>query len=233
MHNPPGDQPRISVVMPVYNGEQYLDQAIQSVLDQEYALLELLVIDDGSADGTARVANRYLPTVQYHYREHAGLAATRNFGTAVATGEFLAFLDADDVWAPGKLTRQVAALRADPTLDAVFGRMEQFVSPELDRAIQDRLRPRVADLAALSPCTLLIRTESYRRVGELDPAWKVGEFLDWLLKAREHGLRTQMLEEVVLRRRIHRDNMGLREKDSRGDYARILKASLERRRRSL
>lgn len=232
MHNPLSERPLVSTVIPVYNGERYLAEAIESVLNQEYPALEVLVIDDGSTDGTARVANQYATAVQYHRREHAGLAATRNYGTAIAAGELLAFLDADDLWMPGKLALQIAALRADATLDAVFGRMEQFVSPELDPALQERLRPRAADLAALSPCTLLIRTASYRRVGDLDSTWKVGEFLDWLLKARERGLRTRMLDENVLRRRIHRDNMGLREKDSRSDYARILRASLERRRRS-
>ena len=121
-------------------------------------------------------------------------------------------------------------LDRDDSGAVVFGRMEQFVSPELDPVLQERLRPKVAELPALSPCTLLIRTASYRRVGEQNPQWTVGEFLDWLLKAREVGITTRMLEHLVLRRRIHKDNMGLRESDSRKDYARILMASLKRKR---
>lgn len=222
--------PLVSVVIPVYNGERYLAEAVQSALDQAYRPLEVLVIDDGSTDGSGAVAQSFGQLVHYHYRDHAGLAATRNHGVSVARGELLAFLDADDVWVKGKLERQVVALQAEPGLDGVFGRMEQFVSPELDPALQERLRPRVAELAALSPCTLLIRTDAYRRVGELNPQWKVGEFLDWLLKAREIGINTRMLDHLVLRRRIHKDNMGLRESDARTDYARILMASLRRRR---
>jgi glycosyltransferase involved in cell wall biosynthesis len=225
-----GGAPLVSVVIPVYNGERYLADAIRSVLDQRYRPLEVLVIDDGSTDGSGRVAREFGAAVQYHLRPHAGLAATRNHGTTLARGELLAFLDADDLWVEGKLARQVDALMAEPDLDGVFGRMEQFVSPELDPALQERLRPRTAELAALSPCTLLIRTTAYRRVGELDPRWKVGEFLDWLLKARELGLRTPMLDQLVLLRRIHSDNMGLRERDARSDYARILQAALKRRR---
>ena len=222
--------PLVSVVIPVYNGERYLAEAVQSALDQGYRPLEVLVIDDGSTDGSGEVARSFGPLIHYHYLDHAGLAATRNHGVSVARGELLAFLDADDVWVKGKLERQVAALQAEPALDGVFGRMEQFVSPELDPALQERLRPRVAQLAALSPCTLLIRTAAYRRVGELNPQWKVGEFLDWLLKARELGIDTRMLDQLVLKRRIHKDNMGLRESDARTDYARILMASLRRRR---
>jgi glycosyltransferase involved in cell wall biosynthesis len=224
------DPPLVSVVVPVYNGERYLAEAIQSLLEQEHRPLEVLVIDDGSTDGSARVAQQFGPEVHYHRREHAGLAGTRNHGTQLARGALLAFVDADDMWVPGRLARQVAALEAEPELDGVFGRMEQFVSPELDPELQQRLRPRLTDLPALTPSTLLIRTSAYRRVAALDPQWTVGEFLDWLLRARELGLKTRMLDQLVLRRRIHADNMGRRERDARGDYARILMASLKRRR---
>jgi glycosyltransferase involved in cell wall biosynthesis len=220
----------VSVVIPVYNGERYVAEAVQSVLDQDYRPLEVLVIDDGSTDTSRRVVERLGPEVEYHRREHAGLAVTRNYGTTVARGGLLAFNDADDIWVPGRLQRQVDVLAAEPGLDGVFGRMEQFVSPELDPDLAERLQPRLAELPALSPCTLLIRTAAYRRVGALDPQWKVGEFLDWLLKAREIGIMTRMLDDLVLRRRIHADNMGRRERDSRSDYARVLLASLKRKR---
>lgn len=220
----------ISVVIPVYNGERYVAEAVRSVLDQEYRPLEVLVIDDGSIDATGAVVGQLGPEVVYHRREHSGLAATRNYGTTVAGGELLAFNDADDIWVPGRLARQAEVLAADPELDGVFGRMEQFVSPELDAELQERLQPRLAELPALSPCTLLIRTVAYRRVGALDPQWKVGEFLDWLLKAREAGIKTRMLDDLVLRRRIHADNMGRRERQSQSDYARVLMAALKRKR---
>jgi glycosyltransferase involved in cell wall biosynthesis len=203
---------------------------VQSVLDQDYRPLEVLIIDDGSTDASARIARGFGPPVHYHYREHAGLAATRNYGVSVATGDLLAFLDADDLWVKGKTALQVDTLLAEPALAGVFGRMEQFVSPELDPALQERLGPRTRELAALSPCTLLIRTAAYRRVGEQDARWTVGEFLDWLLKAKEQGVQMRMLDQLVLRRRIHKDNMGLRESESRKDYARILLASLRRKR---
>src|SRR5262245_36771649 len=148
----------VSVVIPVYNGERYLAEAVRSVLDQEYRPLEVLVIDDGSTDGSGQVAGAFGPEVQYHRREHAGLAATRNYGTTVARGELLAFNDADDIWVPGRLTRQAEALAGEPMLDGVFGRMEQFVSPDLDAGLAERLQPRLAELPALSPCTLLVRT---------------------------------------------------------------------------
>lgn len=222
--------PLVSVVIPVYNGERYLAEAVQSVLDQDYRPLEVLVIDDGSTDASGAIAGSFGPPVLYHRREHAGLAATRNYGVQQARGELLAFQDADDRWVPGRLARQVAILQSEPELDGVFGKMHQFVSPELDPALSERLRPRAVELEALSPCTLVIRTAEYLRVGEQDARWTLGEFLDWLLKARELGIRTRILDEVVLERRIHENNMGRRERHSRSDYARILHAALQRKR---
>jgi glycosyltransferase involved in cell wall biosynthesis len=222
--------PLVSVVIAVRDGERYLAEAIESVRRQTHAPVELIVVDDGSVDGSAAIATAYGTGLRYLHQAPAGLAAARNCGTEVANGAFLAFLDADDVWLEDKLRGQLAALAARPDVDAVFGHLEQFVSPELPADVQARLRPRDVRLAALSPCTMLIRTPAYRRVGGFDPRWTVGEFLDWLLKARELGLRTEMLPTVVLRRRIHRENMGVRERAARGDYARILQAALARRR---
>ncbi len=223
-------RPLVSVIIPVYNGERYLAEAIDSAIAQDYRPLEILVIDDGSTDGSARIARSYGPPVTCLTKAHSGLAATRNFGVAVARGELLAFLDSDDVWLPGKLTRQVQALLADPGQDGVFGRMEQFVSPELDARARERLQPAAVTLDAPVPGTLLIRIVSYRRVGDQDSQWKVGEFLDWLLKAKSQGLRIPILEDLVLRRRIHTGNMGIRERSERRDYAEILLASLRRKR---
>jgi glycosyltransferase involved in cell wall biosynthesis len=220
----------VSVIIPVYNGDRYLAEAIESVLAQEYRPLEILVVDDGSTDESPRIARRFGSPVRCLAKPHSGLAATRNFGVAAAQGELLAFLDSDDVWLAGKLTRQVQELLTEPALDGVFGRMEQFVSPELAPAIRERLQPKVVTLASPIPSSLLIRMAAYHRVGEQDSQWRVGEFMEWLLKAQAQGIRLRMLDDLVLRRRIHASNMGIQERGRRRDYAEILLASLKRRR---
>jgi glycosyltransferase involved in cell wall biosynthesis len=100
--------PTVSVVIPVHNGERYLAEAIESVLEQSHPALECIVVDDGSTDSTAAVAGRYGDRVRFAERAHAGVSAARNLGTSLARGELVAFLDHDDSWLADKLERQLA-----------------------------------------------------------------------------------------------------------------------------
>jgi glycosyltransferase involved in cell wall biosynthesis len=220
----------VSAIVAVYNGERYLGMAIESALGQTEPPAEILVVDDGSTDGSAAVAKGYGAPVHCISAPHAGLSAALNRGISHARGAFLAFLDADDLWVDVKLARQLDALVADPELDAAFGHVEQFVSPDVEEAA----RPALPDAVRVAPGyltgALLIRAAAFHRVGPFDPRWQVGNFIDWYLRAQEAGLRSAMLPEVLLRRRLHADNMGTRERGSRQAYARILKHALDRRR---
>jgi glycosyltransferase involved in cell wall biosynthesis len=220
----------VSAIVPVYNGERYLAMAIESALAQTEPPVEIIVVDDGSTDGSAVVAKAYGAPVRCLSSPHGGLSAALNRGIRHARGAFLAFLDADDLWVDVKLARELDVLAADPGLDAVFGHVEQFVSPDVEEAA----RPALPDAVRLAPGyltgTLLIRAAAFHRVGLFDPRWQIGNFIDWYLRAQETGLRSAMLPEVLLRRRLHADNMGTRERASRHAYARILKHALDRRR---
>src|SRR2546425_4156042 len=101
-----GTPPSVSVVIPVYNGEQYLAEAIQSVLDQTYRNFEVIVVDDGSTDGSASVVKKYGETIRYVHHSNGGVCKTRNTGIAVTQGTYLGFLDQDDLWLPDKLAVQ-------------------------------------------------------------------------------------------------------------------------------
>lgn len=113
--------PLVSVVMPAYNAAPYLEAAIRSVLEQDYPAVELIVVDDGSSDGTPEFAAGFGERVRVLCQQNAGPAAARNRGMAAARGELVAFLDADDVWLPGKLRAQVDYLRDHPEVGVVYG----------------------------------------------------------------------------------------------------------------
>jgi glycosyltransferase involved in cell wall biosynthesis len=224
------NEPLISVIIPVYNGDNYLAEAIESALAQTYEPAEVIVVDDGSTDTSAEIARGFSPRVSYCYQTNHGLGASRNRGTDEARGDFLTFLDADDIWVSDKLNRQMAAFKTDPTLDMVFGYVQQFVSPELSGSTKVKLDRDRETMPGYIASTLMVKEESFSRVGRFATNWRVGEFIDWYLKAKEIGLKSTMLPGVVLKRRLHTENMGIRERDSRTDYVRILKASLDRRR---
>jgi len=102
----------VAVIIAVYNGERFLAEAIRSALAQTVAPFEIIVVDDGSTDGSAEIARRF--DVRYYYQPNAGVGAARNAGLEMATGSFVAFLDADDRWCVEKLERQLAALSPAP-----------------------------------------------------------------------------------------------------------------------
>ena len=220
--------PLVSAIIPVHNGERYLGEAVESVLAQTYRPIELVIVDDGSVDASAAVCKRFTG-IRYLYQPRAGAAAARNRGVEAAGGALLSFLDADDLWVPEKLARQVAVLDADPRLDMVLGYVRQFHSPELDAQATARIAGDGTVLAG-HVGTLLIRRAPFLRVGPFTTEWRVGEFIDWFARARELGLTHLTIPDVTLLRRLHTRNMMVRERHSTGDYARILKAALDRRR---
>src|SRR2546425_10651809 len=110
----------VSVVIPVYNGEQYLADAIQSVRDQTYQNVEVIVVDDGSTDESADVAKKFGEAIRYVHQSNGGVGKARNTGIAAARGAYLAFLDQDDLWLPDKLAVQVAYLDSHPEMGAVY-----------------------------------------------------------------------------------------------------------------
>lgn len=186
----PGTPPLVSAILPVFNGAQYVRQAIETILNQTYRPVETIVVDDGSTDETAKVLEQFGPRIRRATQAHSGQSAARNRGVDLATGRYLAFLDADDLWPVEKLAAQAAILEADPECDLLFGHAEQFR--------QDGGGPSGA-MPGHVPGTLMIRRETWSRVGPLRTDVKVGEFMDWMLRARQQGLRERMDARVWLR----------------------------------
>jgi glycosyltransferase involved in cell wall biosynthesis len=228
-HGPSGHA-LVSVIMPCYNGERYLAEAIESALHQTYRPIEVIVVDDGSTDRSREVAERFAERIRYARRTHAGIAGTRNHGVALARGEYLAFLDADDLWSQDKLQRQVAVFEADATIGIVIGDTEQFVSPELEEQVKARIRFAAGSVAARMPGAVLIRRREFDRVGSFSTELTSGEFMDWFLRADALGVKSAQIPGVVYRRRVHDANHGILRQDARSDYLRVIKAALDRRR---
>jgi glycosyltransferase involved in cell wall biosynthesis len=217
----------VTVIIPFCNNARYLDAAIRSVVGQTHVHIELVLVDDGSCDGSAVVAQRHAPPARYIRRENGGAGAARNTGVDGSSGEFIAFCDADDIWMPTKLERQLAVFGQDPGVNAVFTGVREF--EETERPPGSRRRPRERVPGAL-PSALLIRRSAFEQVGRFAEDLRIGEWADWYVRMRESGLREHWLSEVLVARRLHGENASFLRPEARIEYSRILRAHLRRRR---
>jgi glycosyltransferase involved in cell wall biosynthesis len=192
------------VVIPAYNCEAYLGQAVDSVLAQDYPHKEVIVVNDGSRDGTLAVARRYDGRIRIVDQPNAGPPAARNAGIAAARGEYIAFIDADDVWVQGKLSAQVREMKRDPQVSTVFTDWHrwypqasgQFVLPlqYIQSEVSDVADPQLTGWIyhlLLQDCHLLTSTVMMRRtlldhIGLFDlDFWNGDDYDMWLRAAHE------------------------------------------------
>lgn len=223
--------PTVSCIVPVFNGERHLADALQSVLDQTRPASEILAIDDGSTDGSPDVIARYHGRVRYLRQERGGPASARNRGVSIATGEFLAFIDQDDLWHPEKLERQLACFAENPRLELCFAHVERFWEPEL-QAEQNASRDhdRGGRVPGYSTPTLLARRSAFERVGPLNAELLFGDATDWTLRAIDGGLEMRLLPDTLLYHRMHGANLTRRREASKAEFVRIVRSTLARRR---
>ncbi|HEV7412057.1 MAG TPA: glycosyltransferase family A protein [Casimicrobiaceae bacterium] len=222
----------IDVVIPAFNAARYLDEALASVLSQDHAVHRIIVVDDGSTDGTADVAARFGAPVEIERRHNGGAAAARNTGIARSAAAVVAFLDADDRWTPHKLSLQAAALGTDPAIDFVLCLVRAFASPELpeaERAALEAQQPRPFEGWVAG--SMLIRRASFDRVGPFVEDLRVGEVVDWFSRARRAGLNHLIVPEVLVERRLHRHNTTRLQAADRRGYLLAAKRHVDRLRK--
>lgn len=220
----------VTAAIPVRDGEAYLAEAIESVLAQSRPCDQVVVVDNGSSDRSAAIAAGYGPAVEVVAEPRPGIGPARNAAVAAARGELVAFLDADDLWRPDKIELQLAAFRARPALQLVFGHVRQFASPDLPAEEAAALRLPEEPQPGLYIGAMLARRSAIDAIGPWAEDVRVSDGLAFLLRARELGLRQEMLTATVTLRRLHGANHSIHNRDERAEFARHLKRSLDRRR---
>lgn len=205
--------PLVSVVVAAYNEEKFLDEALRSICDQTFGSLEILVIDDGSTDGTGRIAQRWHEQDQrviVHRIDHCGAAAAKNHGATLAKGEFLAFQDADDVSEKTRIAKQLAMFREEPWLDVTYTNLletrdmcafEGFRTQAFDKAKLLRQQFYVAG------ATFLMRRCAWDVVGPNNPAFHLAHDYEWILRANAKGVQIGYLSDPVYFYRRHGGNL--------------------------
>jgi glycosyltransferase involved in cell wall biosynthesis len=199
---------RVSVVIAAYNSEAYIVEAIESVLGQTLPPSEVIVIDDGSTDGTSGILARFGDRITALTQTNSGQAVAVNKGLAMARGELIGFCDADDLWTSRKLEMQLALLERNSDVEAVFGKVQQFVSPEVPEDQRERLRPAVEIMPGELKQCMLIRRAALDRAGPFDETLPATFFIAWLGRAKQSGLTSAHVDDIVVRRRLHLGNGG-------------------------
>jgi glycosyltransferase involved in cell wall biosynthesis len=204
--------PIVSVIIPAYNAAPFLAETLASALGQTLADIEVIVVDDGSKDHTAQVAQSF-PAVRYVHQQNAGVSAARNTGAAHARGEFLAFLDSDDLWHPDKLRQQVEALRQHP--DSVFCRTEAVSDPTRQAEIVGGPRASGAPhelipdfhtsflVPYLTTSTVMVRRSAFEAAGGFDTRLRIAEDVDFYLRVLvRQPLVVKMTQALVYKRPV-------------------------------
>jgi glycosyltransferase involved in cell wall biosynthesis len=198
--------PTVSVIMPAYNAARFIDRTVESVLNQTFTDFELLIIDDGSIDNTLEIANQYAlgdRRVQVFSQANQGVSATRNRGISIAKGNLIAFLDADDIWAPDKLAAHLEHFQTNPNLAVSFGRVE-FISIDGSHTGQVstsrlfHLQPE--DFLYENPTTTMsnpvARAEVFSQVGGFAEDMSFSEDLEWLFRVMCHKCKDNSVWQI-------------------------------------
>lgn len=211
--------PKISIITPAYNAENYIEDTIKSIRKQNYDNIEIIIIDDGSTDATAAVCKTL--DVTLIQQENLGISAARNTGLKVATGELMAFLDADDLWFENTLKTQLELLQK--TEDASF-------ALGLSVAVSKNLTPLTEAHFILSLGAALIKKEVFEKIGTFDENLDFGEDIDLFLRIMEAEFNCTVNTTPFLKFRRHENNTTNNREKTNQFFLKAIRQSLKRRR---
>lgn len=224
--------PLISVIIPAFDCEAFLAEAVESVRAQSHQPVEIIIVDDGSTDATPAVIQSLGTDIRSARQPNLGPAAARNLGLEIARGEFIAFLDADDLWTDGKLRSQLDRLIEDPEMQVLVGATQRVRAAPDGTAVTAGRR-----LEAVGPVWMLFhlgaglfRREVFATVGTFDVSLRQGEDVDWFMRAREAHVQIGISNDLAQLYRIHQNNMTREIRDKDRCFLAAVKKSLDRRR---
>jgi len=200
--------PLVSCIVIVKNGERYLHSALQSILQQDYRPIEIIVVDGHSSDRTAEIANSY-PEVRFIVQQEAGIAHAYNLGIQSARGEFVAFLSHDDLWMSDKLSSQVNYMIQNSEVQYTISRVKFFLEEGCSAPLKFKVNPFEGDYVVYCMETLVARKRLFEEIGGLNPEFPVSNDTDWFKRAMDLNAKMAVLQKVLLRKRIHDSNTSI------------------------
>lgn len=196
----------VSAVIVVYNGALYIREALDSILSQTYSNIEVVVINDGSTDKTRSIVESY-SGVRLINQENQGEGAARNRGIQEASGAYIAYLDADDQWAPTKIEKQINLINKSPENGFILCRVKSIHDGDIAHLPWVTETETVETVGAFYPSALFARKSLFSEVGFFVQECRASPDVDWFMRAQDIGIKHAIVEEALLYRRFHADNM--------------------------
>lgn len=219
----------VSVVIPCLNGELYLAEAINSVLNQSYEVDEIIVVDNGSTDTSKEIAMSF-PKVKYIFFAERNQVLARNYGCCVAEGDYITFLDQDDIWLSEKTQLQLKFLENNPDHIAVIGLQKMFLQPGCQKPSWLKQEFLNTSQPAYLPSAMMVRKKTIYGDFSFDENFNFTSDVAWFFKAKEIGLQIGVINEILLHRRIHDTNLSFNLPILHSEYLKIISQSLKSRR---
>jgi len=218
--------PLISVILPVYNGKKYIKSAIESVLSQTYTNIELLIVDDGSTDKTKDIVSKYISkNVKYIYQKNSGPASARNTALSMAKGDYIAFIDYDDIWYKHKLETQLEYIRSSQKLDAVYCPHKLIIN--------NKKTPHNPDNYNYETISgFLVKSNVFYKIGMFNEAYYLASDFDFFQRLKEANFQSELMKEILFDRLIHNDNISLNFSLNKKYLFKILAESIKRKKLS-
>ncbi len=197
--------PALSIIMAVKNARRYLTQALDSISNQSLQDFEIIVVDGHSSDDSRKIAESY-PKVSCIAQPDQGFSNAWNLGIASSRAPLVSFLDSDDIWLPSKLESQAAYFQSHPETDCVVGRVQFFLEGD---KMPPGFNPKLLKTShiAYMPGTSMLRRKVFERIGRFESQLGIVTDIAWFAKLRDEGLTIGLIDEIVLRKRVHANNL--------------------------
>ncbi|MHC4139756.1 MAG: glycosyltransferase family 2 protein [Planctomycetota bacterium] len=221
--------PTVSVIIHTYNNEKFIAETVESVLNQTYKDYEIIVVDDGSVDGTRDALLPYMQEIRYHYKENGGIASAKNAGMALSKTEFIAFLDHDDLWVPDKLKLQIEYFNKNPQVGLVYAKYTTFrdgkeLRTKPEKGYSGWVFKELLSKSFIQTSTVIVKKECLDAVGPYDESLSLGDEYDMFLRISKK-FQCGFVDKGLTRYRIHDTNASnndfLFDKENLGVYKKI------------
>ncbi|MBT3878670.1 MAG: glycosyltransferase [Candidatus Scalindua sp.] len=221
--------PNVSVIIHTYNNEKFIVETIESVLNQTYKDYEIIVVDDGSVDGTHDALLPYMQKIRYHYKENGGIASAKNTGIRLSQTEFIAFLDHDDLWVPDKLKLQMECFNGNPQVGLVYAKYTSFrdgkeLRTKPEKGYSGWIFKELLSKSFIQTSTVMVKKECLDAVGPYDESFSLGDEYDMFLRISKK-FQCGFIDKGLTKYRVHDANASkndfLFDKENLGVYKKI------------